>query len=184
MAKVLGFDRGIKSGIGSAGMKLPGGATVAALVAVNAIGGVYDHHSGRLLAGPRRLETEGMDDPVLAALQRSPDGNGSQEAATLTNTTIGIVATDATLTKEEANALASVSHDGLALAVRPCHTQRDGDTMFAMSTGSFQRPVDPTALYAAAVEVTAAAVVDAVSSASGLGGFPSISELSDGRADG
>ncbi len=184
VAKVLGFERGIKSGIGSAGLKLPGGATVAALVAVNAIGGVYDHHSGRLLAGPRRLETAIMDDPVQAALLRTPEGDGQQEAVTLTNTTIGIVATDAALSREEANALASVSHDGLALAVRPCHTHRDGDTMFAMSTGNFRQPVDPTALYAAAVEVTAAAVIDAVSSATGLGGFPSISELNDGQADG
>ena len=87
------------------------------------------------------------------------------------------MATDATLTKEEANWLARVSHDGLALVIRPCHTPRDGDTMFAMASNHRQPPADLTALGAAAVEVTALAVIRAVQTASGLGGIPAISEL-------
>ena len=94
------------------------------------------------------------------------------------NTTIGLVATDAELTKEDANYLAQVSHDGLALAIRPCHTVRDGDTMFALATGHNKSPVDMTALGAAAVEVTAQAVLRAVRQATGLGEIPSINELS------
>ena len=98
-------------------------------------------------------------------------------APPLSNTTIGVVATDATLTKEEANWLARVSHDGLALAIRPCHTIRDGDTMFSMATNHRHPPADLTTLGAAAVEVTALAVFRAVQTASGLGGIPAISEL-------
>jgi len=93
------------------------------------------------------------------------------------NTTIGLVATDAQISKEDANYLARISHDGLALAIRPCHTDRDGDTMFAMATGHNQSTVDLTALGAAAVEVTAQAVLRAVRLATGLGGIPSVSEL-------
>ena len=102
----------------------------------------------------------------------------------IANTTIGVVATDASLTREEANFLAQVSHDGLALAIRPCHTIRDGDTMFALATGQnvgqAAGRVDLTLLGAAAVEVTAQAVLRAISTASGLGGIPASSELTHG----
>ena len=94
------------------------------------------------------------------------------------NTTIGLVATDAKLTKEDTNYLARVSHDGLALTIRPCHTVRDGDTMFAMATGHNDSRLDLTSLGAAAVEVTAQAVLRAVRQATGLGEIPAISELS------
>ena len=95
----------------------------------------------------------------------------------LSNTTIGLVATDATLTKEEANFLAQVSHDGLALSISPCHTIRDGDTMFSMATAEKAVSYDITSLCAAAVEVTGQAVLNAVHSATGLFGFPPASEF-------
>ena len=76
------------------------------------------------------------------------------------NTTIGVVATNAKLSKEQANKLASISHDGLALAIRPVHTMVDGDTMFALSTDQVQG--DMISIGAAAVEVTARAVVNAI----------------------
>ena len=81
------------------------------------------------------------------------------------------------MTNEDANYLARVSHDGLALTIRPCHTVRDGDTMFAMATGRNESRLDLMALGAAAVEVTAQAVLRAVRQATGLGGIPAISEL-------
>lgn len=176
VAKVGGRDRAIKSGIGSASVRLPNGSTVAAVVAVNAYGGITDHRNGRLVAGPRREDGAGFDDPVGLLLGQDPDPEGAEMA----NTTIGIVATDALLTKEEANYLARVSHDGLALTIRPCHTIRDGDTMFAMATGNIKdqgQPVDLTVLGAAAVEVTALAILRAVETATGLGGLPSIRDL-------
>ena len=171
VAKVGGPERGVKGGIGSAAITLSTGQTVAAAVAVNAIGGIFDYTNGQLLAGPRRADG-GFDDPVAMLLT-----GASNAPAGPVNTTIGLVATDAQITKEDANYLARVSHDGVALAIRPCHTVRDGDTMFAMATGHNRSAVDLTSLGAAAVEATAQAVLRAVLQATGLGGVPSISEL-------
>ena len=173
VAKARGIGWALKSGIGSASLRLRGGAVVAAVVAVNAYGGVLDHKSGRLVAGPRRRNGNGLDDPVEILL-----GEGAEEQGPgMTNTTIGVVATDAALTREEANHLATLSHDGLALTIRPCHTMRDGDTMFALATGGHQRTVELTALGAAATEVTARAILRAVRTATGLGGIPAVGEL-------
>ena len=171
VAKLGGLDRAVKGGIGSAAITLATGQTVAAAVAVNAIGGVWDYTDGKLLAGPRRAGG-GFDDPVAMLLQ-----DEANAPAGPVNTTIGLVATDARISKEDANYLARVSHDGLAMAIRPCHTIRDGDTMFALATGHNQSAADLTALGAAAVEATAQAVLRAVREATGLGGIPSISEL-------
>ena len=176
VAKSLGMAGAVKSGIGAAALMLSGGPIVAAAVAVNAYGGVYDHRSGLLLAGPRREDGAGYYDPVELVLQ----DEAGEEGSPLANTTIGVVATDAPLTREEANYLAAVSHDGLALTIRPCHTMRDGDTMFAMATGGFPQPVSLTRLGAAAVEVTAQAVLRALHTATGLGGVPAVSEIHHG----
>ena len=173
VAKARGRAGAVKSGLGCASLRLASGVVIAAVVAVNAYGGVQDFRSGRLIAGPRREDGQGFDDPVELCLR----GMTGDAAPRLTNTTIGVVATDAALTKEDANYLAGVSHDGLALTIRPCHTDRDGDTMFAMATRRVQGAVDLTALGAAAVEVTADAVLRAVHAATGLGGVPAVGEL-------
>ena len=173
VAKGRGQAGAVKSGLGCASLRLASGVVVAAVVAVNAYGGVQDFRSGRLIAGPRREDGQGFDDPVELCLL----GRTANAAPPLTNTTIGLVATDAALTREDANYLASVSHDGLALTIRPCHTDRDGDTMFAMATCRAQGVVDLTALGAAAVEMTATAVLRAVNAATGLGGVPAVGEL-------
>ena len=175
VGKILGPERAVKGGIGSAALTMPDGNRVAALVAVNAVGDVMDHRTGQLLAGPRRTNRPGMESAVRSLLQ--VDEGATDPAPPMSNTTIGVVATDATLTKEESNWLARVSHDGLALAIRPCHTPRDGDTMFAMATNHRHPPADLTALGAAAVEVTAQAIIRSIETATGLGGIPSISEL-------
>jgi L-aminopeptidase/D-esterase-like protein len=171
VAKLGGPARGVKGGIGSAAITLSTGQTVAVAVAVNAVGGIFDYTNGQILAGPRRADG-GFDDPVTMLLK-----GGANALTSPVNTTIGLVATDAQLTREDANYLARVSHDGLALSIRPCHTVRDGDTMFAMATGHNRTPADLTSLGAAAVEATAQAVLRAVRQATGLGGIPSISEL-------
>jgi len=171
VAKLGGPARGVKGGIGSAAITLSTGQTLAVAVAVNAVGGIFDYTNGQILAGPRRADG-GFDDPVTMLLK------GRANALTSpVNTTIGLVATDAQLTREDANYLARVSHDGLALSIRPCHTVRDGDTMFAMATGHNRTPADLTSLGAAAVEATAQAVLRGVRQATGLGGIPSIREL-------
>ena len=172
VAKTGGTPRAVKGGLGSASLRLAGGVTVAAVVAVNAIGGIWDHANGNLVAGPRR-EDGSFDDPVGILLDGSPPASPTGPVST----TIGVVATDAKLNREEANYLARVSHDGLALTIRPCHTIRDGDTMFAMATGESGVRADLTSLGAVAVEVTAQAILRAVRRATGLGGIPAVSEL-------
>ena len=172
VAKTGGTSRAVKGGLGSASLSFPSGISVGAVVAVNAIGGIWDYRTGQLLAGPRR-DNGGFDDPVGILLDGSPPASPTGPV----NTTIGVVATDARLNREEANYLARVSHDGLAMSIRPCHTIRDGDTMFAMATGESDAQVDLTSLGAAAVEVTAQAVLRAIRCATGLGGIPAISEL-------
>ena len=170
VAKGLGTAGAIKGGIGSASITLADGVSVGAVVAVNAWGGVYDHHDGTLIAGPRR-DGGRMSDPVEVVL------NGEAAAALLANTTIGVVATDAALDKMQTNFVASSAHDGLALTIRPCHTPTDGDTLFCLATGQNAAPADLVAIVTAATQVTALAVIDALQSATGLAGFPSIQEL-------
>ena len=177
VAKGLGAAGAIKGGIGSASITLVDGVSVGAAVAVNAWGGVYNHHDGTLIAGPRRADGR-MSDPVEVAL------NGEAAAiALLTNTTIGVVATDAALDKMQTNFVASAAHDGLALTIRPCHTPSDGDTLFCLATGQNQLrsgatgPADLTAIVTAATQVTALAVINALQSATGLAGVPAIQEL-------
>lgn len=175
VAKTGGSHRACKGGLGTACLRLPGGASVGAVVTVNSIGGIRDPYSGELVAGPRR-DDGCLDDPVGVLLGGSADDMPSGPV----NTTIGVVATDAALTREESNYLARVSHNGLSMTIHPCHTIRDGDTMFAMATGEFRDSVDLTTLGAAAAEVTARAVLRAVRLATGLGGIPAVSELPDG----
>ena len=176
VGKILGIERSVKAGIGCAALTLPGGATVSALTAVNAVGDVVDYRTGRLIAGARQESEPGFINAV-ELLTRGEPKTPEPAAPPLSNTTIGVVATDATLTREEANWLARISHDGLALAIRPCHTLRDGDTMFALATGQRNGPEDITALGAAVVEVTAQAILRAVTTATGLGSIPAINEL-------
>lgn len=173
VAKARGIERAVKGGIGSASLKLPSGVTVAAAVAVNAYGSIVDPGTGTTIAGPRLEDGPGFADSMQLLL----DEETGDEGLVLTNTTIGVVATDMALTKEEANFLAQTSHNGIALSIRPSHTMRDGDTMFAMATGRSDKRVDITALGAAAVTVISKAILRAVSCATGLGGVPAVSEL-------
>ena len=179
VAKALGRDRAIKGGVGTTALRLGDGATVGAIVATNAIGGVHNPESGRVIAGPRRLSGKGMHDAAQSIL--APDW-APPPASAAANTTIGVVATDATLTKAQAARLASAAHDGLAMAVRPAHTVHDGDTFFALATGGAQLggvvPAHLDCLTAAAAVCVAEAVVRAVDKAVGLGGVPALSELS------
>ena len=176
VGKSLGMARAVKGGIGTASLELPGGIVVGAIVAVNAYGGVVDHRTGMVVAGPRRENGSGFHDPVELLIQSDGEGQGSPTF----NTTIGVVATNASLTKDQAHYLARVSHDGLALTVRPCHTIRDGDTIFALATGVDSATPDLTRLGAAAVEVVAQSVMRAVRMADGLGGVPSLRDLKNG----
>ncbi len=167
VGKILGPRYAMKGGLGSARVKIGGGVTVGALVAVNALGDVVDPRTGEILAGARK--------PLVGGFVNTAQLLQGQLGQTILNvvggnTTLAVVATDAYLTKTQLTALASMAHDGLARAIRPVHTMLDGDTIFALSTGD--RKADPTAVGAAAVEALAEAVVRAVRAATPLHGFP------------
>jgi L-aminopeptidase/D-esterase-like protein len=175
VAKAGGMARALKGGVGSACERVPGGVLVGALVAVNCGGEVIDTERARVIAGPRANKPgKFLDTLELMRAERS-NAPGPGE-----NTTLAVVATNAQLTKAQANRLASVSHDGIARAVRPAHTLSDGDTIFALATGEVA--LDPwrighvlEALTARAVE---RAIARAVLCATGLVGILSATEWS------
>lgn len=174
VGKMMGMERAMKGGIGSASVSLGEGVSVGAIVAVNAIGGVYEAATGRIIAGPLSEDGNAMLDAMEVALALKSPGLQSVSA---TNTTIGIVATNAALNKEQANKLASAAQDGVALAVRPAHLMGDGDTMFALATGQSNAPFDMNRLLAASVICVSNAIVNAVTEAESLGGVPSVKDM-------
>ena len=173
VGKALGLERAVKGGIGTAAVDLGRGLVVGAIVAVNAVGSVFDADTGHLVAGPRR-EDGAMLDSMELITSPGYDGRGD---APRTNTTIGVVATNARLNKEQANKLASVAHDGLAMAVRPAHTMSDGDTIFALATGTSEEPASMNRLCAASALCVSRAIVRGVREAKGVGGIPGVGEL-------
>jgi L-aminopeptidase/D-esterase-like protein len=162
VGKLFGIERAMKGGIGSASITV-GAITVAALVAVNATGDVIDPRSGRVIAG-----TRGADGQPRSAVAALCNGELPARAIAGMATTIGVIATDAVLTKAQANKLATMAHDGLARTIHPVHTMADGDTLFALATGASGRPGELTVLGVMAAEVTAQAVLNAVRHARGL----------------
>lgn len=177
--KILGIARAMKSGLGSAALSLSGGLVVGALVVVNPLGDVIDPATGQVLAGTRRLDSDQPADTL--ALMRSLLGRSALRFASSrrlqagSSTVIGVVATNARLTKEEANKVAQMAQDGIARTIRPAHTMFDGDTLFALSTGNRRADVNLIGAYAA--ETVAQAVVRAVKAAEGAGGVPAWRDL-------
>ena len=155
VGKLFGIERAMKGGIGAASVKV-GAVTVAALIAVNAIGDVIDV-DGSVIAGARSEDGRHLQGSTAALLA----GAGPARLMAGMATTIGVVATDAVLTKSQANKLASLAHHGLSRAVNPI-TQHDGDTLFALATGHSGRCVDVSLLGAMAAEATACAIRNAV----------------------
>ena len=167
VGKLRGMAAATKSGIGSASMRL-GLVTVGALVATNAFGDVVIPGTRRIIAGTRDDSGAFLD--TAAALRGGPP----QVLHPGRNTTIGVVATDAALTSEQVNHLARCAHDGLATSIQPIHTMVDGDTMFALATGtvSVHWQEYMVALAAGIAHVVARAVVASIAHASPAGGLP------------
>ncbi|WP_374712101.1 P1 family peptidase [Symbiobacterium terraclitae] len=163
VGKALGMDRAIKSGIGTACIQV-GEVRIGAIVAVNAFGDVRDPATGRILAGPRSDDGTGMLDTTELLLA------GAARRAFSENTTIGVVAVGGTLSKEGANKVARMAHDGLARTISPIHTMFDGDTLFCLATGGPE--VDVTAAGTAASLAVERAVLNAVRHAVAMGGLP------------
>ena len=123
----------MKGGLGTASIVMSDGLIVAAIVAVNAVGDVIDPATGQVVAGVRSADGRGLADArKLLRAGPPPRPNAGQ------NTTIGVVATNARLTKTQATKVAQMAHDGLARALYPAHTMGDGDTIFALATGNAQ----------------------------------------------
>jgi L-aminopeptidase/D-esterase-like protein len=173
VGKLFGIERAMKGGIGTASIRV-GAITVAALVAVNAIGDVIDPADGSLLAGARTGPDSRHLLHTTAALQRGELPARLQAGSA---TTIGIIATDAQLDKAQCCKLAGMAHDGLARCINPAHTPHDGDTLFALATGNRGQAADLVLIGALAAEVTARAVVSAIHHAAGLPGLPAARDL-------
>ncbi|QRG70009.1 P1 family peptidase [Brevibacillus choshinensis] len=174
VGKLNGFANAMKSGLGCASVKLDNGLVVGAIVAVNAVGHVFDPQSGKILAGPRDGEgalIDSVEVMKISAFSPIPPG---------TNTTIAVVASNAILTKSEAKKAAQMAHDGLARTIRPIHTMNDGDTIFSVATGEVEATVDLIGTLSA--DVLAAAVISAIVHAEPAGGLPSYTSLSNNDA--
>ncbi|MDM0011823.1 P1 family peptidase [Variovorax sp. J22P168] len=179
VGKLFGLHRAMKGGIGTASVTVKG-VTVGALIACNALGDVLDPHTARVIAGARTEDGSALLDTRRALLR----GDLPQPLLAGTNTTLGVIATDAVLTKVQANRLATVAHDGLARAINPVHTMSDGDTLFALATGRVALEGDApgmSALGAMAAEVVAVATLRAVRAARsvriGDSWFPAAADL-------
>lgn len=178
VGKLLGGERAMKSGLGTCGLAL-GELAVVAIVAVNALGNVRDG-DGAWIAGCRDDEGRVMD-PLAAfgAMAAAGDGTAPAAGGPCANTTIGVVLTNARLTKAQASKTASTVHDAYARAIKPVHTLNDGDTVFAFASGEVEAL--PDAVSVLACEAMQGAIVNAVRQAEGACGLPAARDLISGR---
>ena len=163
VGKIFGIDRAMKGGIGTASLTLDG-VTVGALIACNALGDVIDPDTAQAIAGARTADGLALLDTRRALLR----GEAPRPLIAGSNTTLGVIATDAVITKAQASSLAQMGHDGLARSINPVHTLSDGDTLFALGTGHAGKTLGMMLLGTMAAEVVARAVVQAVLAAEGL----------------
>lgn len=164
VGKLAGLPFCMKGGLGSASLRLENGVVIGAIVAVNATGDIRDPSTGKILAGPYLKETGTILDS-----EKLLERNYQPTIPTGTNTTIGVVAVNANLTKVEVTKVAQMAHDGYARTIYPAHTMYDGDTIFAVATGGEKMPVD--VIGGLAAKVMSLAILDAVKSAESIGGI-------------
>ena len=181
IGKMFGSKLGMKSGLGTASVDIGSGIVVGAIVAVNAFGDVIDPQTGNIMAGlrsgrvgPLRVGRKNQFADTLATM-KNPVGRGVLGLATRTNTVIGVVATNAKLTKSQATKVAQMAQDGIARTIKPAHTMLDGDVIFALSAGGRKADVSTVGAYAA--EVMAEAILRAVKMAKPAGGLPGVNNL-------
>jgi L-aminopeptidase/D-esterase-like protein len=172
VGKTGGIGRSMKSGIGSAAIALPNGLIVAAIVAVNAFGDVIDPATGQVVAGVRTPDGKSFAD--ARKLLRS---GAVAFGAAGQNTTLGVVATNARLSKTGATRVAQMAHDGFARSIAPAHTPVDGDAIFALATGTLTITADVGQIGALAAEAIADAVVRAVRQATSVPGVPALRDV-------
>ncbi|MEZ5319323.1 MAG: P1 family peptidase [Vicinamibacterales bacterium] len=172
IGKSFARGRGMKGGVGSAALRTEGGLIVAALVVVNAVGSVVDPRTGQPVAGVRTADGLGLENPwdlVRRGITPASPAGG--------NTTLGVVATNARLTKAEARKVARMAQDGFARAIVPSHTPSDGDTIFTLATGQFEGAASTSTVGSLAAEAITDAILRAVRLATGLPGYPAVADL-------
>ncbi|MBI4471140.1 MAG: P1 family peptidase [Acidobacteria bacterium] len=173
-----GGGRPMKGGIGTSSIKLTNGLVVGAIVAVNCIGNIIDPKTGKIIAGARKPDGTGFQDII----EGYRSGLGVERLGEPgENTTIGVVATNASFSKAEMKKIAQMAHDGMARAISPIHTMVDGDALFAMSTSLSTIRADINAIGALAAETVSEAILRAVKKAKSVPGYPSYEEISSGR---
>lgn len=186
VGKMAGAAHLMKSGLGNSSVKTPGGYSVGAIVSVNALGDIYDPATGGIVAGAFDRKAK----EFLAEAKRGAGAGGRTGPQLGENTTIGVVATDCDLSKVECERVALMAMGGLAQAIRPSFTPFDGDTLFVLSTRQRPGAVSPSAWTArgfraqlvaeigiGAQEAVVRAILDAVSSASGIPGIPAAKDV-------
>lgn len=164
--------RPMKAGVGSASIVLGNGLIVGAIVAVNAVGDIIDPMTGRVVAGTRNADGALAD--VRRILREAPTAPAPRPGE---NTTIAVVATNARLTKAQAQRMALMADDGLARSIYPAHTLSDGDTVFALATGRWDGMVNLTQIGHLAAEVLSEAIVRAATQSMGSGGLAAARDL-------
>ena len=170
VGKILGMHRAMKSGIGCCKFELTGGLEVAAIIAVNALGDVFEN--GEVLAGVRTEDGEHrMNAKNIAKAGIKVHGFD------IGNTTIGIVMTNAKLDKAQCKKISQMAHDGMARAIYPIHTPHDGDTIFTMATGEVECDSDLTILGTLAGDAIEQAIINAVKNAETAGIFKSFKDM-------
>lgn len=162
----------MKAGVGTAAFVMPNGLVVAALAVVNAVGDIVDPASGQIVAGMRNPDGALAD---VRKLLRS--GGFTPSVQPGQNTTLGVVATNARLSKSEINRVALMADDGIARAVVPSHTIADGDTVFALATGRWAGEANVTIIGALAADALAESIVRGAAEARSLGGVSSAREV-------
>jgi L-aminopeptidase/D-esterase-like protein len=170
VGKILGMHRAMKSGLGCYALEAKG-LKVGALVAVNCLGDVVDPLSGKRLAGPLNEDMQTLGDTEEIMIGSYSDKKNLFSG----NTTIGVVTTNATFTKAQVTKLASMAQNGYARTMRPAHSMYDGDTIFAMSTGSVEADLSVVGLLAA--RVMERAVIAAIKNAESLCGLRCYTDL-------
>lgn len=160
VGKVFGCDFSMKGGLGTSSIKT-GELVVGALVVVNCFGDVVDSNTGKVIAGALNEDKTGFVDTVKTITKTN-----NLSANHGKNTTIGVIATNANLTKAEANKVASMAHNGYARAIRPVHTMYDGDTIFCLSTGDIQEDITKVGILGA--KAMEKAIVRAVKNAKSI----------------
>ena len=172
VGKFAGAGRAMKGGIGTASVRDSNGLIVGAIVAVNASGSIFDRRTGQPVAGVRTADGRGLENPFDLIRRLAPPPPREME-----NSTIGVVATNARLTKAQALRVAIMAQDGLARAIYPSHTPGDGDTLFVLATGGLEGTANVSRVGSLGAEAVSDAILNAVLTAKGLPNFPSVSDI-------